>query len=480
MTSLGEGQVSLEFLDVIQILHHSRSSPVQGNANGFGSICYESGGIGGGCGEGPQQTTEERSAAWDADQDRVDDTDCNIRYRGTTVVRNTNGTRGGVSIRQEPTERDTMSGHRQTLTSEGEQGQWDGGWEEPLTGTTACLVEVPEITEMQLRSSAPNATILARTRRRVPIVGSSGHSIPTIKTAGRVRAKIEPLAYPSSERGEGGGSEGSSSYVGVQPQLQEEASRGGITVLQTSLSPSLSAAGADHIASSAAKSELMSSLSLEQIDHDNNDRPTNSGDGSTLGTIYNNNHPRSGGHGDSRSGGNGNSRGNREADDLCGEAWEMMIQVFWEGAVRDRVFVEAYTTETDSVCKRGASARTAPHIDDMQSTPTVCQRICLRLAIRVPTLVAVDAETAVMFAGRVVRQIMVQVDDDEETGSIGQPRERGARRRSGVGQGYQREMKQSANRRQQPQPHPQQCSSKQQSTRLRLTGVDSKALVSVA
>lgn len=109
-----------------------------------------------------------------------------------------------------------------------------------------------------------------------------------------------------------------------------------------------------------------------------------------------------------------------------GQTRDMVVQVYWEGNARDRAYVEVYSAKLESG-RRGKG--------DKGSTGN-CSTRCLRLGVRVPTLAVVDAQAAAKFAERVAQQVAIEVDD-------------GSSMRAG----------------------------QQQSTRLRLGGVDAKAVV---
>lgn len=93
-----------------------------------------------------------------------------------------------------------------------------------------------------------------------------------------------------------------------------------------------------------------------------------------------------------------NSTSSLEAAEAArGETRDMFVRVFWDGAARDRAYVEAYPTRAG----RGESGGEGG------------QSPLLSLGVRVPTLAVVDAHAALKFAERVVAQIAVQVDDEK-------------------------------------------------------------------
>ncbi|CAM9155214.1 unnamed protein product [Hapterophycus canaliculatus] len=204
-------------------------------------------------------------------------------------------------------------------------------------------LEAASIAGLRLRSEAPEATVLLRARRKVPVVGSSG----------------QPIMVLSAD------------------------------------SPVASTAA---VAAAAAASGTATR--------------TSDGAAQAPGTP-------SGQRGDGKASRQRDSTSSLEtAEAARGETRDMFVRVYWDGAARDRAFVEAYPAKA-GCGESGAEGR---------------QSLLLSLSVRVPTLAIVDSHAASNFAERVVTQIAVQVDDEklgkrEKTGDQQQGEQRGGKLR---------------------------------------------------
>lgn len=220
------------------------------------------------------------------------------------------------------------------------------------------------VADMQLHSSAPDATVVLRTRRSVPVVSSSGQPVMTTATKNPTTAgtTIEPTeGAPKTARG------------------------------------GKAAAGCkDNTSNSDLLSEENQKLSAPE------------------------------------------PSGRLEAEASRVETQDMIIHVYWEGAARDRAYVEACPVKDKGRGAKGSAIRR-----------------CLRLGVRVPTIAIVDAQAAANFAERVVQQIAIQVGDETLRGGKG------------------RGKKQQQQKRQRQQQQQEQ----RQGMRLRLSGVDAKTVL---
>lgn len=135
---------------------------------------------------------------------------------------------------------------------------------------------------------------------------------------------------------------------------------------------------------------------------------------------------------------NRSSSSGLEVEDPRGEAQDMVVKVYWEGAARDRAYVDAYPAKVGGKRRKGSKGSSSSAADCHHNRH-------LRLSVRVPTLAIVDALAAVKFAERVAQQIAIQVEGDTVWGVA----------RDG---------------------HHQQEERSKRATRLRLVGVDAKAV----
>lgn len=237
-----------------------------------------------------------------------------------------------------------------------------------------CSADDPLVQVVQLRSMAPDATTLARVRRRVPVVGPAGHQIMTTTSSTRGRVLVSSQHRPG--------------------------------------------------AAAAAAAQAPPRNSKDNASYDCGDGDTISG---TTGDSVNVSSKAS--HG-------AKSTGSLETAETAsrGKTRDMVVQVYWEGAARDRAYIEVYPAKMESGGRgRGGTGTSAGnHI-------STSSRRCLRLGVRVPTLAIVDAQAAAKFAERVAQQVAIEVVDDGG-GSMG-------------------------------------AGKQQSTTRLRLGGVDAKAVV---
>lgn len=104
------------------------------------------------------------------------------------------------------------------------------------------------------------------------------------------------------------------------------------------------------------------------------------------------------------------------------ETRDMVLHVYWDGAARDRAYVEVFPA------RKTGQNRAAGEVGQSQQV--------LRMAVRVPTLAIVDAKAASKFAQRVVQQMAIQVDEEKgggvgraKKGRGGQPQQRGQKLR---------------------------------------------------
>lgn len=112
------------------------------------------------------------------------------------------------------------------------------------------------------------------------------------------------------------------------------------------------------------------------------------------------------------------SSGNLETTEAARvETRDMIVQVYWDGAAKDRAYVEAYPAKKGD--REGGG--TGDEGD---------QCLLLRLGVRVPTLAIVDAQAASKFAERVVQQVSIQMDDER----VGARGKRGGGQRQQHGQ----------------------------------------------
>ena len=142
--------------------------------------------------------------------------------------------------------------------------------------------------------------------------------------------------------------------------------------------------------------------------------------------------------------GGSRSSSSLEVEAPRGEAQDMVIKVYWEGAARDRAYVEAYPAKVGGKRRKGSKGNS--------STYSCHHNRHLRLSVRVPTLAVVDALAATKFAERVAQQIAIQVEGDAVVEEV-----------AGDRQKHQRQQEQ------QEQQH-------KPAARLRLVGVDAKAV----
>lgn len=136
------------------------------------------------------------------------------------------------------------------------------------------------------------------------------------------------------------------------------------------------------------------------------------GGSAAVGTATPSSGPQQGIHGDGgptmTSGKNKNKAGRqRESSGILekteaarGETRDMIVQVYWDGAAKDRAHIEAYPA--NNKCDRGR--------EETGEEGSQCP--LLRLGVRVPTLAIVDAEAALKFAKRVVQRVSIQMEDD--------------------------------------------------------------------
>ncbi|CAN0069986.1 unnamed protein product [Ectocarpus sp. 12 AP-2014] len=214
---------------------------------------------------------------------------------------------------------------------------------------------------LNLRSEAPNATIILRARRKVPVVGPSGQPITFVSS------------NPSSS------SPTSNSDASSAVAAGEE---GGLTLITPP--------GKHDDAKTATKRDSSCSSGLET------------------------------------------------ADASRGETRDMVVRLYWDGAARDRAYVEAYPTRKGGGRVGGEEGG---------------QRVPLRLGVRVPTLAIVDSHAASKFADRVARGIVIQVGDEKDDSGGGKKPTSGR-----------------AKRQQHHHHH-------QEGERLRLAGVDAKSVI---
>lgn len=125
------------------------------------------------------------------------------------------------------------------------------------------------------------------------------------------------------------------------------------------------------------------------------------------------------------------------ADASRGETRDMVVRLYWDGAARDRAYVEAYPPR-----KGGGGA----------GEEEWGQRFPLRLGVRVPTLAIVDSHAASKFADRVARGIVIQVGEEKDDSGGGKKPTGGRAKR-------------------------QQQQQQQQGEILRLAGVDAKSVI---
>lgn len=85
-----------------------------------------------------------------------------------------------------------------------------------------------------------------------------------------------------------------------------------------------------------------------------------------------------------------------------GETLDMVIQVYWEGAARDRMYVVAIAPKREP----GSVGPSCSRVLGTDPPETLAR---LYLSVRVPTLAIVDAQAATKFAERVAHQLVIGV-----------------------------------------------------------------------
>lgn len=222
---------------------------------------------------------------------------------------------------------------------------------------------------LQLLSEASGANILLRARRKIPVVGSSGQPIMAISSL----AGSSPAAATAAD---GTAREAPRQSGGVHNLVKEEDGGRPTTPSGQQQQALIGTADSEHEASRNSSLEVPDAARTETRD--------------------------------------------------------MVVHVYWDGAARDRAYVEAFPAKGKD--QHGVA-------DEAGQSQQI-----LRLAVRVPTLAIVDAKAASKFAERVVQQMTIQIDE-EKAGAAG-----GRKARAG-----------------QPQ---------QRGQKLRLAGVDKKSVVS--
>lgn len=92
-------------------------------------------------------------------------------------------------------------------------------------------------------------------------------------------------------------------------------------------------------------------------------------------------------------------------------------QVYWEGAARDRAYMEAYPAKKH--CKMASRQREGSASPGGATCGHHPRRNIMRISVRVPTLAVVDAQAACVFAERLVQQVVIVLIDADGKGTGG-------------------------------------------------------------